>query len=51
MYRVVLTVNGEELAQGLRVEVDPLAGTTITTEEDDEEEREMQEARPGRIHD
>jgi hypothetical protein len=51
MYRVVLTLNGEELTQGVRVEVDPLAGGTITTEEADEEEREAREARPGRIDD
>jgi hypothetical protein len=46
MYRVVLTVNGEELTQGVRVEVDPLAGGTITTDEADEEERERETAVP-----
>jgi photosystem II stability/assembly factor-like uncharacterized protein len=52
MYRVVLTVNGEELTQGVRVEVDPLAGGTITTDEaDDEEEHEAREAKSGRIDD
>jgi photosystem II stability/assembly factor-like uncharacterized protein len=41
MYRVLLTVDGKEHTQGLRVEQDPLLKTpSIITEEEDEEERE-----------
>jgi hypothetical protein len=42
MYRVVLTVDGKEHAQGLRVENDPLlkSSNIIAEEEEDEEERE-----------
>jgi len=36
MYRVVLTVNGEELVQSLRVDADPTAPPTIITEEQSE---------------
>jgi len=36
-YRVVLTVDGQEQSQGLRVEVDPLASPQITADEDEEE--------------
>jgi hypothetical protein len=40
-------VDGKELSQGVRVEVDPLASATlITEEEDDEEARERQAASP-----
>jgi hypothetical protein len=42
MYRIVLTVDGKEHTQGLRVENDPLLKTPaiIAEDEDDEEERE-----------
>jgi photosystem II stability/assembly factor-like uncharacterized protein len=40
MYRVVLTVDGQEQAQGLRVEVDPLASPQITVDEE-EDQREL----------
>jgi photosystem II stability/assembly factor-like uncharacterized protein len=42
MYRVVLTVDGKEHTQGLRVENDPLlkTPTIIAEDEEDEEERE-----------
>jgi hypothetical protein len=46
MYRVVLTVNGEEFTQGLHIEVDPLAAPTIVTEEEDEEEHERETSTP-----
>jgi hypothetical protein len=46
MYRVVLTVNGQELTQGLRVEVDPLAAPSLTTDEEDEEEHEREMKAP-----
>jgi hypothetical protein len=47
MYRVVLTVNGQELTQSVRVEVDPLAAPNLTTEEaEDEEEREREMKAP-----
>jgi hypothetical protein len=49
MYRVVLTVDGKEHTQGLRVENDPLLKTpSIIAEDEDEEERER---RSGRIDD
>jgi photosystem II stability/assembly factor-like uncharacterized protein len=50
MYRIVLTVDGKEQTQGLRVENDPLLKTPniIAEEEEDEEEREK---RDGRIDD
>ena len=50
MYRVVLTVDGKEHTQGLRVENDPLlkSSSIIAEDEDDEEEREK---RGGRIDD
>jgi photosystem II stability/assembly factor-like uncharacterized protein len=50
MYRVVLTVDGKEQTQGLRVENDPLlkTPTLIAEDEEDEEEREK---RGGRIDD
>jgi hypothetical protein len=49
MYRVVLTVDGKEHTQGLRVEYDPLLkSTNIIAEEEDEEAREK---RGGRIDD
>ena len=42
MYRVVLTVDGKEHTQGLRVENDPLlkSPNLIAEDEEDEEERE-----------
>ncbi len=41
MYRIVLSVDGKEHTQGLRVENDPLLKTpSIIVEEEDEEERE-----------
>ena len=50
MYRVILTVDGKELTQGLRVENDPLLKTpSIIAEDEDEEERERQGG--GRIDD
>jgi hypothetical protein len=49
MYRVVLTVDGKEHTQGLRLENDPLLKTpSIIAEDEDEEEREK---RGGRIDD
>ncbi len=50
MYRVVLTVDGKEHTQGLRVENDPLLKTPslIAEEDEDEEERDK---RGGRIDD
>jgi photosystem II stability/assembly factor-like uncharacterized protein len=50
MYRVVLSVDGKEYTQGLRVENDPLLKTPslIAEEDEDEEEREK---RGGRIDD
>jgi hypothetical protein len=40
-YRVVLTVDGKELTQGLRVEGDPAASSgPLASEEDDDEEEE-----------
>ncbi|HTU20471.1 MAG TPA: PDZ domain-containing protein [Gemmataceae bacterium] len=50
MYRIVLTVDGKEHTQGLRVENDPLlkSSNIIAEEEEDEEEREK---RGGRIDD
>jgi hypothetical protein len=41
MYRVVLTVDGKEHTQALRVETDPLLkAPTIIADDEDEEERE-----------
>jgi photosystem II stability/assembly factor-like uncharacterized protein len=53
MYRVVLTVDGKESTQGLRVENDPLLKTTnlIAEEDEDEEERESREKHGSRIDD
>jgi hypothetical protein len=47
MYRVVLTVDGKEHTQGLRVENDPLlkTPTIIADEDEDEEERERRGSR------
>ncbi|HEY7428228.1 MAG TPA: PDZ domain-containing protein, partial [Gemmataceae bacterium] len=47
MYRVVLTVDGKEHTQGLRVENDPLlkTPTIIADEDEDEEEREKRGSR------
>jgi hypothetical protein len=38
MYRVVMTVDGKQLAQGLSVEPDPTGATTIAAPEDEEDE-------------
>jgi hypothetical protein len=42
MYRVVLTVDGKEFSQGVRVEADPTApaATGASDEMDDDEEEE-----------
>jgi len=49
MYRIVLTVDGKEHTQGLRLENDPLLKTpSIIAEDDEDEEREK---RGGRIDD
>jgi hypothetical protein len=46
MYRVVLTVDGKEQTQGLRLENDPLLKTpSLIAEEEDEEEREKHGSR------
>jgi photosystem II stability/assembly factor-like uncharacterized protein len=45
MYRLVLTVDGQELSQGLRIEADPTGAGQITADVDDEEEREKKESR------
>lgn len=48
MYRVVLTVNGEEYSQGIKVEPDPVVPDAVAAppdRSDDEEEKEMQESR------
>ena len=45
MYRLVLTVDGQELSQGLRIEADPTGAGQITTDIDDEEEREKEKSR------
>ncbi len=50
MYRVVLTVDGKEHTQGLRVENDPLLKSTNIIAEEDEDE-EAREKRGGRIDD
>jgi len=39
MYRVVLTVDGEELAQSLRVDPDPTAPAAVITEEAEKKEK------------
>jgi len=39
MYRVVLTVDGEELAQSLRVDPDPTAPASVITEEAEKKEK------------
>jgi hypothetical protein len=47
MYRVVLTVDGKEYAQGLKVEADPLLSATILAAEEEEKEP----AKPAREED
>jgi hypothetical protein len=45
-YRVVLTVNGVEYSQNLKVELDPLVGDSIASEDElgsDEEDEEAEE--------
>jgi photosystem II stability/assembly factor-like uncharacterized protein len=50
MYRVVLTVDGQEFTQGLRLEMDPaLRNATIIADEDEDEE--AKEKRSGKIDD
>ena len=51
MYRVVLSVDGQDLTQDLRIEVDPLATPTITADEEDDEGHEAAEVKPRRIDD
>ena len=52
MYRVVLTVDGEEMAQSVRVEADPTTpGAIITGDEQDEEEEHEKEMKGSRIDD
>jgi hypothetical protein len=48
MYRVALTVNGEEYSQGIKVEPDPVVPGAVAAppdRSDDEDEKEMQESR------
>jgi photosystem II stability/assembly factor-like uncharacterized protein len=45
MYRLVLTVDGQELTQSLRIEADPTGAGQITVDVDDEEEREKKASR------
>jgi hypothetical protein len=42
---VVLTVDGEELSQPLRVDADPTLGTAVTTGDPEPEEKEEKPAR------
>jgi photosystem II stability/assembly factor-like uncharacterized protein len=53
MYRVILVVDGQELTQPLRVELDPALRTPpiMAEEEDADEAEEREEKRPGRIDD
>ena len=54
MYRVVLTVDGKEYAQSVRVEADPTLPPTVVTEqpeEDEEEVKEKEKEKPARIDD
>src|SRR5262249_44327228 len=52
MYRVVLTVNGEESSQPLRIEADPSGATTLRAEDvGDEEEKEKKEEKRRKIDD
>jgi photosystem II stability/assembly factor-like uncharacterized protein len=45
MYRVVLTVDGTEFSQGLKVEIDPaLAGTSFAAEEEGKEDEDSEKA-------
>ncbi len=45
MYRVVLTVDGTEFSQGLKVEIDPaLAGTSFAAEEEGKEDEDPEKA-------
>jgi photosystem II stability/assembly factor-like uncharacterized protein len=48
MYRVVLTVDGEDFAQGLSVEGDPLRPDGIIAEEEKEFEEDMEREKPKR---
>ncbi len=49
MYRIVLTVDGKEYAQSLRVEADPAIATTVLAAQ--EEEKETKPAKPPREDD
>jgi len=51
MYRVVLTVDGKEQTQGLRVENDPLLKTPSVIADEEDEDEEEREKRGGRIDD
>jgi photosystem II stability/assembly factor-like uncharacterized protein len=53
MYRIVLSVEGKDFTQGLRVENDPLlkSNNLIADEDEDEEEREEREKSGTRIDD
>jgi hypothetical protein len=54
MYRVVLTVDGKEYVQSVRVEADPTLPPTVVTEqpeEDEEEVKEKEKEKPARIDD
>ncbi|HTU93751.1 MAG TPA: hypothetical protein VMF69_26965, partial [Gemmataceae bacterium] len=51
MYRVVLTVDGKEHTQGLRLENDPVLKTPTIIAEDEEDEEEREKSGGGRIDD
>ena len=38
MYRVVLTVDGEEFSQGLKVDIDPTLNATILAAEEEDKD-------------
>ncbi len=45
MYRVILTVDGQEFAQALRIEADPSAPAALIAEENDKQEPKPKPAR------
>jgi photosystem II stability/assembly factor-like uncharacterized protein len=49
MYRLVLTVDGEELSESVRVEADTTGGGTILASEEDEDEDEGEAERPRKL--
>ena len=51
MYRVVLTVEGQEFTQGLRLENDPALRSSTIIADEEEEDEEAKEKRQGRIDD